>query len=206
MTIPSISRRRLIVASAVLAGTPFLSRTAFAEVDPMSKEAVLFDPQVPVLGNPNGDVTIVEYFDYQCPYCKKAHPDDMRVVQEDGNVRFVMKDWPIFGPPSLYAARLTLAAGSGHAKAMAALMATKGKLTPDMIETILTKAGFSVPKLNAAYDRDKDRINSMLQRNSTQAETFGFPGTPAYVIGTAIYPGVVAPNDMKAAIAAARKG
>ena len=68
-----------------------------------------------------------------------------------------------------------------------------------------TKARFSVPKLNAAYDRDKDRINSMLQRNSTQAETFGFPGTPAYIIGTAIYPGVVAPKDMKAAIAEARK-
>ncbi|WP_206453430.1 DsbA family protein [Aurantimonas marina] len=206
MTIPNISRRKLIIGSALLAGAPFVSRTAFAEVDPMSKEAVLFDPQVPVLGNPKGDVTIVEYFDYQCPYCKKAHPDDMRVVEEDGNVRFVMKDWPIFGPPSLYAARLTLAAGTGHAKAMSALMATKGKLTPDMIETILTKAGFSVPKLNAAYDRDKDRINSMLQRNSTQAETFGFPGTPAYIIGTAIYPGVVAPNDMKAAIATARKG
>lgn len=206
MTDHVLTRRTLLVASTALLASPWVARTAVAAVDPMSKEAVLFDPDVPVLGNPDGDVTLAEYFDYQCPFCKKAHPEVARVVAADGKIRHVMKDWPIFGPPSLYAARLTLAAGRGHAKAQAALMATKGRLTPEEIEAILTKAGFDVPALNAAYDADKARINGVLERNSLQAETFGFPGTPAYIVGTALFPGVMQMADLKAAIKQARQG
>ena len=69
-----------------------------AGADTLSRDAVLRDPDIPDLGNPQGDLTIVEYFDYQCPYCKKAAPDLAQVVREDGKVRIVLKDWPIFGP------------------------------------------------------------------------------------------------------------
>ena len=72
----------------------------------LSRDSVLRDPEIPALGNPNGDVTIVEYFDYQCPYCKKVDPELMRVAQEDGKVRVVFKDWPIFGGASTYAAKM----------------------------------------------------------------------------------------------------
>ena len=63
----------------------------------------LYDPDAPVQGNPEGDVTVVEYFDYQCPFCKRMHPILEEVVAADGNVRLVMKDWPIFGAPSVFA-------------------------------------------------------------------------------------------------------
>ena len=108
--------RRAFLSSALALGTLILlpepsSAQGLADI---SKEAVLNDPEVPVLGNAKGDVTLVEWFDYQCPYCKKAHPEIMRLVRDDGHIRLVMKDWPIFGPSSLYASRLTLAAGPHH--------------------------------------------------------------------------------------------
>ena len=79
-----------------------------ADTDVLSKDAVLRDPEIPALGNPNGDITIVEYFDYQCPYCKKISPVLDQVISEDKKVRLVLKDWPILGDPSGYAARLVL--------------------------------------------------------------------------------------------------
>ena len=66
--------------------------------DILSKDAVLRDPEIPALGNPKGDITIVEFFDYQCPYCKKISPVLDQVLSEDKNVRLVLKDWPILGP------------------------------------------------------------------------------------------------------------
>jgi protein-disulfide isomerase len=198
-----IDRRSLLIGALAIGATPL---AASAAPDPMSREAVLFDPEVPVLGNPKGDVTIVEFFDYQCPYCKKAHPDVARLVREDSGIRHVMKDWPIFGPASLYASRLPLAAGNHHPKALAALMATPGRLTPQQVEKTLSRAGFSVSSLNVAYDADSDRINGILQRNSIQAETFGLMGTPAYMVGTVLFPGVVEPADMKQAVLQARAG
>src|SRR6516162_4582485 len=78
--------------------------------DTLSRDAVLRDPEIPALGNPHGDLTVVEYFDYQCPYCKKVAPEIAQVVRDDGKIRLVLKDWPIFGAVSKSAAQLALAA------------------------------------------------------------------------------------------------
>ncbi|MEF2072421.1 DsbA family protein [Consotaella aegiceratis] len=203
-----LDRRQLLARLAAL-GTVSVVPTAVvaaaADENPMSKEAVFYDPRIPVQGNPNGDTTMVVFFDYQCPYCKASQPDVEKLVETDGRIRLVMKDWPIFGPPSLYASRLTLAAGDGYVEAQAALMATPDHLTPDAIEAVLREAGFDPNALNAAYDQDKARINGLLQRNSTQAEAFGLAGTPAYVIGTTLYPGVLDFDAMKQAVVTARK-
>src|SRR5271154_6608477 len=75
----------------------------------LTEALVLRDPDVPVTGNINGDITIVEYFDYQCPYCRKLEPELRQVVQDDGKVRLALKDWPILGPVSVVAARMALA-------------------------------------------------------------------------------------------------
>ena len=76
-----------------------LSAVAFGEQpdDILSRDSVLRDPEIPSLGNPKGDLTVVEFFDYQCPYCKKLAPELAQLVREDGNIRLVLKDWPIFG-------------------------------------------------------------------------------------------------------------
>src|SRR5690554_5952850 len=87
------SRRTFLGSGAALLA---LSATAgFAQPDDMTPEAIFHDPDGPALGNPDADLTIVEFFDYQCPFCKKGHPELMDVVKSDGNIRIVMKDWPI---------------------------------------------------------------------------------------------------------------
>ena len=197
--------RRTFLTAALAGGTTLAAGSTFAATpDPMSKEAVLHDPQAPLLGNPKGDVTIVEWFDYQCPYCKKAYPDVMKIVRDDGHIRLIMKDWPIFGPPSEYAAQLTLAAGKYRPQALDALMKTPGRLTDAEIDRTLTTAGFNIPALKAAYKRDQARIDGILSRNKAQAEGFGFFGTPAYIVGTVVFPGVPDMGDFKQAITDAR--
>ena len=75
----------------------------------LTEALVLRDPDIPVAGNADGDITIVEYFDYHCPYCRKIEPELRQVVQDDGKVRLVLKDWPILGPVSVVASRMALA-------------------------------------------------------------------------------------------------
>ncbi|MEX6507185.1 DsbA family protein [Jiella sp. M17.18] len=200
----TIHRRTFLAAALAGSATLAAGRSFAAAPDPMSKQAVLYDPQAPVLGNPEGDVTVVEWFDYQCPYCKKAYPDVMKIVADDGNIRLVMKDWPIFGPPSEYAAHLTLAAGKYRQQALDALMRTPGRLTDAEIDATLKAAGFDIAALKTAYQHDKARVDGILARNKTQAEGFGFFGTPAYIVGTVVFPGVPEMADFKQAIAEAR--
>src|SRR5580704_960034 len=116
--------------------------------DVLSRDAVLRDPAIPALGNPQGDITIVEYFDYQCPYCKKTAPELAEVVTEDGKVKLVLKDWPIFGPASAYAARMALASKyqDKYEAAHDALIAAKAKLTEAAVDDLLGKAGVDVTR------------------------------------------------------------
>src|ERR1700730_8808155 len=108
---PVLSRRAtLAVLTTAAIAVPLASRVAFSQDAAISKEMVLNDPDAPVGGNPKGDVTIVAYLDYNCPFCKKSAPDLDRIVKEDGKIRLVYKDWPILGPTSPYSAQLALAA------------------------------------------------------------------------------------------------
>src|ERR1700729_2109605 len=112
---PVRSRRQalgLFGAGALMLGMEAAPATARGQGDGdnvLTEALVLRDPDIPVAGNANGDITIVEYFDYQCPYCRKVAPDLRQVVHDDGKVRLVLKDWPILGPISVVAARLALA-------------------------------------------------------------------------------------------------
>ena len=102
-----LSRRTLLSGLATLAVTGVATR-AFA--DDASLDMILRDPQAPVGGNPKGDLTIVAFLDYNCPFCKKAEPDLLRLVKSDGRIRLVHKDWPILGDASVFGAQLALEA------------------------------------------------------------------------------------------------
>ena len=172
----------------------------------LTKDDVFFDKDAPVLGNPRGNVTIVEFFDYQCPYCKKAHPMVEKVVKADGNVRLVLKDWPIFGDVSIFAAQAVLGAAQigKYEVAMEALMKTKGKLTHEEVEKRLTGAGLSMKEVAASVNKHDAKISGLLNRNYSQALAFNFAGTPAFVIGSALFPGILDEKGLKDAIAKAR--
>ncbi len=194
-----------VLAFAPARSAPAQEQDAAANV--LSKDAVLRDAENPVLGNPQGDITIVEYFDYQCPFCKKISPVLDQVVNEDKKVRLVLKDWPILGDPSGYAARLVLAAKyqNKYEAAHRALIGKVGRLTESVIDETLTQAGVDVARAKADLATNKAAIDALLKRNNEQAEAFGFRGTPAFVVGTFRVPGGLTAEQFKLAIGDARK-
>ena len=206
-----ITRRNLLItglvgSTAAIAATTLMRSAMQAQAQGLTVENILFDPDNPVLGNPDGDVTVVEFFDYQCPFCKAKHPDLIEVVAQDGNVRLVMKDWPIFGATSIRASQLALgAAGVGSYKvANDALMATKGRLSEAGIKAALEKAGLDVAELDASYRNTRDKWDGLMTRNSSQAAQLGLQGTPAFIIGKTMYPGAMDRKALREAIAKSR--
>lgn len=188
---------------AALAASPLL-----AQVDNVtSRDKVLRDPDIPSLGNPDGDITIAAWFDYQCPYCKKTEPELEKAAKADGHVRIVVKDWPILGDPSPYAAKLVLATKYQNKYEVAhhALMAKPGRLTEGAIDEALKGAGVDVTKAKNDLEAHKGEIDALLTRNNAQAEAFGFQGTPGFIIGTFRVPGPLTADQFKLAIADARK-
>ncbi len=174
--------------------------------DTLSRDAVLRDPEIPVLGNPDGDLTVVEYFDYQCPYCKKLAPQIAQVVRDDGKIRLVLKDWPIFGAVSRSAAQLALAAKyqNKYHEAHDALIDAKEKLSDANIPELLTKAGVDVEKAKQDLQAHQKTIDDVLIHNDKQADAFGFQGTPGFIVGFFRVPGVVEMKVFKQIIADAR--
>ncbi|MCM2291525.1 DsbA family protein [Allorhizobium sp. BGMRC 0089] len=197
-----IKRRTFVAATAASILLPAASRAE----EPIGPRDVFFDKDIPVLGNPKGNVTIAEFFDYQCSYCKANHPTVAKVVKEDGNVRLVMKDWPVFGPVSAMAAQAVLASAKfdQYSIAQEALLALKGPLTAERIASTLTAAGLDMEKVKAAVKQNEMEISGVLTRNWQQAESLGFQGTPSFVIGKTLYSGVLEEKDLKDALAKAR--
>lgn len=200
-----LTRRNLINATlGTVALSTLMPRLSFAQ--DVTKEEIYFDKDAPVLGNPKGDVTLVEFFDYQCPYCKKSHPTVKKLVEQDGNIRLVLKDWPVFGGASIFAAQAVLGAAQigQYEKAMEALMRTSGKLTEEVVEKALTGAGLKMADIVAAVNKHSGKISGLLDRNYSQALALNFVGTPSFVIGSHLYPGVLDEKGLKEAIATAR--
>jgi protein-disulfide isomerase len=185
------------------------SYLAFAQrvtADPLSRDSVLKDPAIPVAGNPQGDITIVEYFDYQCPYCKKIHPVLSEVVKADGKIRLVYKNWPIFGGISITAARLVMAAQyqNKYVEAHDALMTATNRLTEPRLKELLVQAGVDVDRADADLVAHAGAIDAALKRSDDQAKAFGFQGTPGFIIGSFRVPGVLDGAGFRQAIADAR--
>jgi len=163
------------------------------------------DPTAPVGGNPNGDVTIVEFFDYRCPYCKQVEPSLEALLREDGKVRIVYKEFPILGKEPVYSSRVALAAHKQDKyKAFhTAMMAAKVKIDEDAILRVATSVGINIEKVKT--DMGSAEIDEMIKRNYELAEALDIRGTPAFVIGRELIPGAIDITTMKEKIAAARK-
>lgn len=159
-------------------------------------------------GNPDGDVTIVEYFDYQCSYCRTIAPVLADLMKEDGRLRIVLKDWPVFGELSVQAARLVLATKYQNKfhDAHAALMAKTGRLTESRLIGTLKEAGVDMDRLKQALDTHDEVIKAILVRNAAQADAFGFQGTPSFIVGTYRIPGVPTAEQFRLMIADVRAG
>jgi protein-disulfide isomerase len=211
---PARSRREalgLLGAGAVMLGTGIAPGSALGEGDDgdnvLTEALVLRDPDIPVAGNAEGDITIVEYFDYQCPYCRKIAPELRQVVQDDGKVRLVLKDWPILGEISVVASRMALASKfqDKFIQAHEALIGVNSKLTEPRLRELLAGAGVDVDRLARDLTTNAKAIDAILARNSDQAQAFGFKGTPSFIVGKFRVPGALTMAEFDQAIADARK-
>jgi protein-disulfide isomerase len=173
----------------------------------LTEALVLRDPDIPVAGNVAGDISIVEYFDFQCPYCRKIEPELRQVVQDDGKVRLVLKDWPILGPVSVVAARMALASKyqDKYLAAHDALIGVNSKLTEPRIRELLGGAGIDLDRLDRDLASNMKAIDAILARTNDQATAFGFRGTPAFIVGKFRVPGVLTMAEFGQVIADARK-
>jgi protein-disulfide isomerase len=203
-------RNRREMLTLLGAGVAALSTSNFARAgvgDEPSEAQVLRDPDAPVAGNPDGDIAIVEWFDYNCPYCRKLEPELRQVVQDDGKVRLVLKDWPILGPVSVVAARMALACKfqDKYVQAHDALIGVSSKLTEPRIPELLSGAGIDVDRAKRDLADKAKTIDAILARNNAQAEGLGFRGTPSFIVGKFRVPGVLTMTQFEQVIADARK-
>jgi protein-disulfide isomerase len=205
------TRRRalgLMGSAALLAGlAPVAAAAQSDDDDVLNEAAVLRDPEIPVAGNAEGDITVVEWFDYQCPYCRRLAPELTQVIKDDGKVRLVFKDWPILGPASVYAARLALATKfqGKFVEAHTALIGLDVRLTEPGARERLANAGIDVDRALADLKTNQDTIAAVLKRNDDQATAFGFKGTPAFIVGKFRVPGVLTKEQFAEVISDARK-
>ncbi len=167
---------------------------------------LLHDPTSPVSGNPSGDVTVVEFFDYRCGYCKRAAGAVTQLQKEDARVRIVYKDFPILGEASELAAKAALAsrAQGKHQAFHEALFATKGDITKDTILAVAGEVGLDAKRLET--DMANPEWQTVIDRNRALAIDLGITGTPGFIVGTELVPGALDLKGLKDLIARARNG
>ncbi len=161
------------------------------------------DPSAPVLGNPNGDVTVVEFFDYNCGYCKRSFPVLKALIESDRSIRLVMKEFAILGPNSVTMAKAALAAKrQGKYLELHEAFMLGDQFEEKMLEGITKKVGLDYQKL--LKDMEDRGIAQSLQKNYQLAEDLGINGTPAFIIGDNLVPGAIGFDALKKLISDAR--
>ena len=169
-------------------------------------DALRAHPMTPVSGNPAGDVTVVEFFDYQCGYCKRSLKPMMELLETDSKVRIVWKEYPILGPVSRFAARAAMAAGrqGRYYDFHVGVMSRRGQLTEAGVIGVAEKLGLNIEQLRR--DMKDPAIEKYLQETVRLAKTLGIWGTPAFVIGDTLVPGAIDGARMKEIVAETRSG
>lgn len=162
------------------------------------------DPNAPVLGNPDGDVTVVEFFDYNCPYCRRAMPEVQGLLDGDDNVRLVYREWPILGDGSVFAAKAALAARrqGKYEEFHWALMGMQGRAEEASVLQIAKELGLDIEQLKA--DMEAPEIEEHIATSKRLTAALGFQGTPAFVIGESLVPGLVQEEQLKALVESVR--
>ena len=161
------------------------------------------DAYLPVLGNPDGDITLVEYFDYNCGYCRRAMEDVLALVADDGNIRLVLKEFPVLSVESQEAALVSMAAADqvDYLTLHRTAMSTPGQVNADLMLSIAEELGADMDALQAELSDDQCSLISALLRTNEVAQALGITGTPAFYIEGTLIPGAVGRGELEAVIA-----
>ena len=172
--------------------------------------ATLFNsPHQVVLGNPQGNVTMVEFFDYNCGFCKRALPDMMTLLKNDPNLRFVLKEFPVLGEGSVEAAHVAVAArmqdptGKKYIEFHQKLLGGRGPADKMRALAAAKEVGFDIARIEK--DMDSDEVKKTIEESMKLADALGVNGTPSYVVGSELVIGAVGLDQLKAKIDAERR-
>lgn len=171
--------------------------------------ALFHDPKSWTAGNPKGDITIVEFMDYRCPYCRKAYPEVNTLVRSDGNIRYIVKEFPILGPQSVLASRFAIAVlladgPEAYGKIHDALMTARGDFTPAFLEHLAARFGLDGKKL---LERAKaDDVSKVIADNLALGDALQISGTPTFVVKDRMLRGYMPLDGMKQLVDEARTG
>jgi protein-disulfide isomerase len=203
--------KRTLIASALLTLSLLTAPPAGAQVravTPAVAKALIATPGTAVAGAAQGDVTVVEYLDYNCPYCRKMHAEIQGLLKADPKARVLYKQWPVFGPVSTYAARAVIAA-NWQGKYLAAhdgLITSSARLdSQDTVRRRLAGAGVDLARLDRDLATHKAEIDALLARSEEEAQLLQLQGTPALVVGTTFVPGGL-PSAMLQRLVAQERG
>jgi protein-disulfide isomerase len=182
----------LIEVFAILDQRAAEAETA-SRADVIAQQRLLLeqDPNAPVLANPDGDVTIVEFFDYNCPYCRRVKPAVEALIEADPGVRFVYREWPILGEGSVFAARAALASREQnlYEDFHWALMGMDGRAEERSVLMIAREVGLDIEQLQ--IDMEAPEVDEHIETSMRLAELLGVTGTPAFIIGDNLVPGAI---------------
>lgn len=171
-----------------------LSKEKHAQTILSKRTKDLFDDKKSFVGgNPDGDITLVEFFDYQCGYCKRVHSTVRKLLEEDGNIRFIYKEFPILGPASTYAAKAAIASieQGKYLELHNALMEVKGALSEERVLQIARTVGLDTEHLLSTIEEKSDFAVGVMELNYGLANDLVINGTPAFVVGNEIIRGAV---------------
>jgi protein-disulfide isomerase len=174
-----------------------------------NKDRIFRSPEDVVLGNPEGSVTMVEFFDYNCGYCKRAVTEVLRLAEEDKDLRIVLKEFPILSEGSVIAAHAALAARkqNKYEELHLALMATQGSIDgQEKVLEVAKEAGLDVDKLKADMDADRAASDKVIDETRELAQTLGINGTPAFIIDDTVVPGAAPYDQLVSVVKGVRDG
>lgn len=165
-------------------------------------ELLRADANTGVMGNPDGDIVLVEFFDYNCPYCRRAAPVLFELIEENPDLRIIMREWPILGPDSELAARASLAATQQDKfEAFHEALMAQPRANTVMIRRAAEQAGLDYDQLQA--DMDAPEVDAHIAKSHDLARKLGISGTPTFMIGEALVPGLLEKADLQALISEA---
>ncbi|AQZ54307.1 MULTISPECIES: DsbA family protein [Martelella] len=173
---------------------------AAADVLKNQRQSLEHDPNAPVLGNPDGDVTVVEFFDYNCPYCRRAMSEVQGLLDADQDVRLVYREWPILSEGSVFAAKAALAAREQdkYEEFHWALMGMEERAEEASVMRLAEEIGLDVKRLRT--DMDEPEVQEHIDESMRLSQALGFNGTPSFVIGDDLVPGFVEQDQLEALV------
>jgi protein-disulfide isomerase len=157
-----------------------------------------------IIGNPKGDVTMVEFMDYNCGWCKRSLSEVQALTEKDKNLRVVLKEFPIFGQQSEFAARAALAARKQdkYWPLHVALFSHEGQVTEEVVREIAKSQGLDMEKLEA--DMKDQKVLDTISTNYDLAKNLKLNGTPAFIVDDKVFPGYLPLAELESAIASVR--